>query len=165
MDIVKSISVLLIGGKSGFRKPTCLGHDQISGCYGTSSAYPKKLTSACLNWIFHFWSYICSLAFCKINRNKEKRVIPYGTSKGGEKVNLNHWLCGGFFSPLLQLYIIYWFCRFSHDLTGQTSTSLSWREVWEGVENKDLKYIYHSKFWPFSWCPLAAIRDLEQLRG
>lgn len=139
MDIVKSISVLPGGGKAGLENPLALDMAGFQCVMGISSAYPKKLTSASLKWIFHYWDYICSLAFCKMNRNKEKRVITYDTSKWRQKINLS--ICGGFFPPLLRLYIIYWFCRFSHNCTGQTSTSLSWRQVWEGVENKDLKYI------------------------
>lgn len=66
MEIVKSISVLLEGRKSRFRKPTCLGHGQISGCYGISSAHPKKLTTAGLKLdFFNFGATFVALPSAK----------------------------------------------------------------------------------------------------
>lgn len=39
--------------------------------------------------MFWFWGYICSIAFYKINGNKEKKVIAYSTfhwEKQGRKL-------------------------------------------------------------------------------
>lgn len=75
-----------------------------------SSACPKKPDLCQVkNWIFWFWGYICSFAFCKINGNQEKRVIAYGIShreKWGRKLICISDFAWDFYPALLLIYYL-----------------------------------------------------------
>lgn len=159
MYIVKSISVLLGGGKRVYKTHLPWTWPDFSVLWDILCISQKTDL-----WIFKTGSFILGATFVALPFAKQTGIKRKGSSfmvltNGGRKLI---WMSVGDSPPPLQLYIIYWFFRFSHNsviiIIGQNSTSLSWREVWVGVENKDLKYMYHSRFGPSADAPWLACR-------